>query len=98
MYYPNQFFYPYTIYSPQQCICQSPQSAINEQVAQMNMNTRLQDFWEKYPDALMKQGNCPKTCAKDLGYCMDFANEYRMEEYGKTWVMYPYYPVSPIGI
>lgn len=42
MYYPNQFFYPYTIYSPQQCICQSPQSAINEQVAQMNMNTRLQ--------------------------------------------------------
>lgn len=32
----------YTIYSPQQCICQSPQSAISEQVAQMNMNTRLQ--------------------------------------------------------
>lgn len=33
--------------------------------------TRLQDFREKYPDALMKQGNCPKTCAKDLGYCKE---------------------------
>lgn len=42
MYYPNQFFYPYTIYSPQQCVCQSYQSAINEQVAQMNMSARLQ--------------------------------------------------------
>ena len=42
MYYPNQFFYPYTIYSSQQCICRQPQSAINEQMAQMNMNTRLQ--------------------------------------------------------
>lgn len=33
--------------------------------------TRLQDFREKYPDALMKQGNCPKTCAKDLRYCKE---------------------------
>lgn len=33
--------------------------------------TRLQEFREKYPDALMKQGNCPKTCAKDLGYCKE---------------------------
>lgn len=40
--YPNQFFYPYTIYSPQQCVCQSYQSAINEQVAQMNMSARMQ--------------------------------------------------------
>lgn len=29
MYYPNQFFYPYTIYSPQQCVCQNlPSCAI----------------------------------------------------------------------
>lgn len=40
MYYSSQ--YPYTMYSLQQCVCQSPKSAINEQVAQMNMNTRLQ--------------------------------------------------------
>ena len=40
MYYSSQ--YQYTMYSLQQCVCQSPKSAINEQVAQMNMNTRLQ--------------------------------------------------------
>lgn len=42
--------------------------------------------------------NQDQAVAKFWWYCMDFANEYRMEEYGKTWVMYPYYPVSPIGI
>lgn len=31
--------------------------------------TRLDDFKEKYPNALMKQGDCPRSCAKDLGYC-----------------------------
>lgn len=42
--------------------------------------TRLQDFREKYPDALMKQGNCPKTCAKDLGYCKECPEVTTCEE------------------
>lgn len=42
--------------------------------------------------------NQDQTVAKFWWCYMDFADEYRMDEYEKTWVMYPYYPVSPIGI
>ena len=54
--YPNQFFYPLTIYSPQQCICQSPQSAIDEQVIQMNMNDRLQMM--EIEQSIQNQNRC----------------------------------------
>lgn len=31
--------------------------------------TRLQDFREKYPDALMGEDGTPESCCKSLGYC-----------------------------
>ena len=36
--YPNQFFYPYTIYSPQQCVCQSDfgRTYLSQNVCQAN--------------------------------------------------------------
>lgn len=31
--------------------------------------TRLQDFLEKYPDALLCEDGTPESCCKSLGYC-----------------------------
>lgn len=33
------------------------------------VKTRMTDFLEKYPDALMDPDGTPKTCCMSLGYC-----------------------------
>lgn len=67
----------------------------------MLVNLKTGDNQIGFLEGVAEEGTGINECreiAKFWWYCMDFANEYRMEEYGKTWVMYPYYPVSPIGI
>ena len=34
-----------------------------------SQKTRLQDFREKYPNALLYYDGTPKPCCSDLGYC-----------------------------
>lgn len=82
-----------------------PLSAAQIQLAKMMpvmlVNLKAGDKNIGFLEGVAEEGTGINECrevAKFWWYCMDFANEYRMEEYGKTWVMYPYYPVSPIGI
>lgn len=67
----------------------------------MLINLKTGDNHIGFLEGVAEEGtleNQDKAVAKFWWCYMDFANEYRMDEYGKTWVMYPYYPVSPIGI
>lgn len=67
----------------------------------MLVNLKTGDKNIGFLEGVEEEGTGINECrevAKFWWYCMDFANEYRMNEYGKTWIMYPYYPVSPIGI
>ena len=67
----------------------------------MLVNLKTGDNHVGFLEGVAEEGTGINECrevARFWWYCMDFADEYRMDEYGKTWVMYPYYPVSPIGI
>lgn len=39
--------------------------------AENPQKTNLQDFLEKYPNAIMRDGNIPYNCAQFLGYVKD---------------------------
>lgn len=42
------------------------------------VKTIMQDFFEKYPEALKTSAGNPLCCAKELGYvCIDDCNKYR---------------------
>lgn len=42
--------------------------------------TRLQDFREKYPNALLYYDGTPKPCCSDLGYCKECPEVTTCEE------------------
>ena len=42
--------------------------------------TRLQDFMEKYPNALLYYDGTPKPCCSDLGYCKECPEVTTCEE------------------
>ena len=42
--------------------------------------TRLQDFREKYPNALLYYDGTPKPCCSDLGYCKECSEVTTCEE------------------
>lgn len=42
--------------------------------------TRLQDFREKYPNALLYYDGAPKPCCSDLGYCKECPEATTCEE------------------
>ena len=42
--------------------------------------TRLQDFREKYPNALLYYDGTPKPCCSDLGYCKECPEGTTCEE------------------
>ena len=44
------------------------------------LRTRLQDFREKYPNALLYYDGTPKPCCSDLGYCKECPEVTTCEE------------------